>query len=48
MGDAQGEPMKLPHFHRPKIDFHSVAVQTTLELAAGGLAFAALMRWLAE
>jgi hypothetical protein len=38
--------MKLPHFHRPKIDFHSVAVQTTLELAAGGLVFAALMRYL--
>ena len=38
--------MKIPHFHRPKIDLHSVAVQTTLELAAGGLAFAALLHWL--
>lgn len=38
--------MKLPHFHRPKIDLHSVAVQTTLELAIGGLLIAALLRWL--
>ena len=38
--------MKLPHFHRPKIDIHSVALQTTLELAAGGVAFAMLVRWL--
>jgi hypothetical protein len=29
--------MKLPHFHGPRLDFHSVAVQTTLELAAAGI-----------
>ena len=38
--------MRFPHFHRPKIDLHSVALQTTLELAAGALLFAALLRWL--
>jgi len=38
--------MKLPHFHRPKIDLHSVALQTTLELAAGGIFCAALLRWI--
>jgi hypothetical protein len=38
--------MKLPHFHRPKIDLHSVSLQTTLELAAGGIAFAAFLRWM--
>lgn len=38
--------MKLPHFHRPKIDLHSEAVQTALELFAGALAFAALLRWM--
>ncbi len=29
--------MKLPHFHRPKLDLHSVAVQTTIELATAGV-----------
>jgi hypothetical protein len=38
--------MKLPHFHRPKLDLHSVALQTTLELAAGALFCAALLRWI--
>ncbi len=38
--------MKLPHFHRPKLDLHSVAFQTTLELTAGGLFCAALLRWI--
>ncbi|MEI9894930.1 MAG: hypothetical protein WDN28_13845 [Chthoniobacter sp.] len=38
--------MKLPHFHRPKLDLHSVAVQTTLEIAAGGVLIAVLMRWI--
>ena len=38
--------MKLPHFHRPKLDLHSVAVQTILELAAGGILVAVLMRWI--
>lgn len=40
------DPMKLPHFHRPKLDLHSVALQTTLELAAGALLCAALLRWI--
>lgn len=38
--------MKIPQFHRPKIDLHSAAVQTVLELAAGALAFTFLLRWL--
>jgi hypothetical protein len=38
--------MKLPHFHRPKVDLHSVAVQTTIELAAGGLFLVLLLRWM--
>ena len=37
--------MKLPHFHRPKIDLHSIALQTSLELAAGGVLTALLIRW---
>jgi hypothetical protein len=37
--------MKLPQFHRPKVDLHSVALQTTLELAAGAVFCAALLRW---
>jgi hypothetical protein len=40
--------MKFPHFHRPRLDLHSVAVQTTIELTAGGLALAGLLRWLAQ
>jgi hypothetical protein len=40
------EVMKLPHFHRPKLDLHSVAVQTTIELAAGGILVALLVRWI--
>ena len=39
-------PMKLPHFHCPKLDLRSVALQTTLELAAGALVCAALLRWI--
>jgi hypothetical protein len=38
--------MKFPHFHRPKLDFHSVAVQTTIELAAGGILILLLLRWI--
>jgi hypothetical protein len=38
--------MKLPHLHRPKVDLHSVAVQTSIEIAAGGILFAALLRWM--
>lgn len=38
--------MKFPHLHRPKLDLHSVAVQTTIEIAAGGFLFAALLRWM--
>ena len=37
--------MKRPHFHLPKVDLHSIAVQTSLELAAGGLLTALLIRW---
>jgi hypothetical protein len=37
---------QFPHFHRPKIDLHSVALQTGLELAAGAIAFVALLRWM--
>jgi len=37
--------MKIPHFHRPKLDLHSIAVQTSLELAAGGVAVMLLIRW---
>ena len=38
--------MKIPQFHRPRIDLHSPSVQTVLELAAGALAVALLLRWL--
>jgi hypothetical protein len=38
--------MKIPHFHRPRLYLQSLAVQTTLELAAGGLATLALLRWM--
>ena len=37
--------MKLPHFHRPKVDLHSIALQTSLELAAGGVLTELLIRW---
>lgn len=39
--------MKRPHLHLPKIDLHSIGVQTVLELAAGALAIALLYRWIA-
>ena len=35
--------MKRPHL--PKIDIHSLGLQTSLELAAGGVLAALLMRW---
>lgn len=38
--------MKFPHIHRPKLDLHSITVQTTIELAAGGVLIAMLMRWI--
>jgi len=38
--------MKLPQIPLPKIDYRSVAFQTTLELAAGGLMIALLLRWI--
>ena len=38
--------MKFPHFHRPKLDLHSISVQTTIELAAGGLLVLLLLRWI--
>ena len=40
------EDMKLPQFHFPKVDLRSVAVQTTIELAASGILIAMLMRWI--
>lgn len=42
--------MKLPQLHLPhlrKVDVHSLAFQTTLELALGGLLIALLLRWIA-
>jgi hypothetical protein len=38
--------MKLPHFPYSKWNFHSVAVQTVLELTVGAIVIALLMRWL--
>ncbi len=38
--------MKRPHLHLPKVDFRSLAVQTGLELALGGLLIAGLLRWI--
>ena len=46
MSDALVSFMKFPRFHHPKLDPHSVAIQTALELAAGGLLIAMLMRWI--
>jgi hypothetical protein len=46
MGDAKTSfIMKFPHFHRPKLDLHSLGVQTALELTAGGLFTVLLIRW---
>ena len=39
--------MKRPHLQLPKIDLHSIGVQTVLELAVGALAIALLYRWIA-
>jgi len=41
----QGGTMKLPNFHRPKVDLHSIALQTALELAAGGVVLVLVIRW---
>ncbi len=38
--------MKRPHLHFPKFDLHSLGFQTGIELAAGGLATAMLLRWM--
>jgi hypothetical protein len=38
--------MKFPRFHRPKLDLHSVAVQTSIEIAAGGVLVLLLIRWM--
>ena len=38
--------MKFPQIHRPKVDLRSLAFQTSVELAAGGLLTAALIRWI--
>ena len=37
--------MKSPHIHRPKLDLHSVTVQTVIELAIGSVLIVVLMRW---
>jgi hypothetical protein len=37
--------MKFPPFHKPKLDVHSLGLQTCLELAAGGLFTVLLIRW---
>ncbi len=44
-GDALRSNMRIPHFHLPKFDL--LGFKTGLELAAGGVLTAALMRWLA-
>lgn len=46
MADAHALSMKSPQTTRPKLDLRSIAVQTTLELAAGGIAFAAFLHWM--
>ncbi len=38
--------MKRSPSHRPKVDFHSLGFQTSVELAAGGVFTALLLRWL--
>ena len=45
MGDAIAFLMRIPHFHLPKFD--ELGFKTGLELAAGGVLAAALLRWLA-
>ncbi len=39
--------MKRPKIHFPKLDFHSLGLQTSLELAAGAVLTALLLRWMA-
>ncbi len=41
-----GSAMKRPHLPLLKVDLHSLGFQTGLELAAGGLATAMLLRWI--
>ncbi len=38
--------MKLPLLRLPKVDVHSLAVQTKIELAAGAVFTVLLLRWL--
>jgi hypothetical protein len=38
--------MKLPRIRRPILDIHSIAVQTSIELAAGGILTVMLLRWI--
>ncbi len=40
------EAMKFPQIRRPKVDVHSLAFQTKLEIAAGAVFTAMLLRWL--
>jgi hypothetical protein len=38
--------MKRTQIHFPKVDFRSLAFQTMIELAIGGLLIALLLRWI--
>jgi hypothetical protein len=38
--------MKRLRVHLPKVDVHSIGFQTALEIAAGALFTALLLRWL--
>lgn len=38
--------MKRPHLRLPHVDVHSLGFQTSLEITAGAVAIAALLRWL--
>ncbi len=37
--------MKFPHILPPKLDLHSVTVQTIIELAIGSVFIVLLMHW---
>ena len=45
-GAAIYSPVKLPRLHLSKADLQSLAVQTSLELAAGAVLTVLLLRWL--
>ena len=46
MGGAFCGRMKRPALRLPKVDVHSIGFQTAVEIAAGGVFTALLMRWL--